>query len=433
MTALPSIRHRLSRLLLGVGLAWALAVSAAVWLAVRHGVDSVLDGALQESAEILYGLLNFHTSRLPLDGAGRGGALPAPAHAEHLVWQIVGADGRLLLRSHKAPPAPLLPHAAAGLADAAGGWRVYALPYGSPGRMLLVAQSGRERHGARLDAAWLAVLAALLVGGPCALLFARLVRRELQPLQTLSAEVAGYQPLAADARPPAAGRAELLPLRDAVVSLGERLARRVSSERAIAAHAAHALRTPLAGLSAQLAVAQREGMPALQPHLQRAREAAERLRRVVGALITLFRVGAAPAPQPVDLAALVRSLPIERLALSFAGDVAIEADPDLIAAALLNLLDNSLRHGASRVQLTCRHEAAQTVIGIVDDGPGVSAERRAALRAALAQQAPGAEGIGLGLLLADQVARAHGGELALLDLDHGFGLELRLRRQPETA
>ncbi|MDE2564429.1 MAG: hypothetical protein KGL50_01475, partial [Burkholderiales bacterium] len=202
MSGLPSIRQRLSRLLLAVGLAWALAVSAAVWLAVRHGVDTVLDGALQESAEILYGLLSFHASRLPLDEgpgapAGGGGALPAPPHAEHLVWQIVGPDGALLLRSHKAPAQALLPHPGPGLANAAGGWRVYALPFGPLGRMLLVAQSARERHGARLDAAWLTVLATLLVGAPCALLVARGVRRELRPLQALSREVADYEPLAA--------------------------------------------------------------------------------------------------------------------------------------------------------------------------------------------------------------------------------------------
>ncbi|MDE2147499.1 MAG: HAMP domain-containing histidine kinase, partial [Burkholderiales bacterium] len=204
-------------------------------------------------------------------------------------------------------------------------------------------------------------------------------------------------------------------------------------ERAIAAHAAHALRTPLAGLSAQLAVAQREAAPAQQPPLQRARQAAERLRRVVGALITLFRAGAVPALQPLDLAALVQSLPIERLQLAFEGESAVQADPDLLAAALLNLLDNSLRHGASRVRVSCRHRAGQALIRVEDDGPGASAERRAALRAALSQQAPGAEGIGLGLLLADQVARAHGGTLVLLDTEPGFGLELQLGAPAPSA
>ncbi|MBK9362956.1 MAG: hypothetical protein IPM99_18555 [Rubrivivax sp.] len=60
-------------------------------------------------------------------------------------------------------------------------------------------------------------------------------------------------------------------MHDAIEALGERLARRVANERAFGAHSAHALRTPLAGIDLQLAVAEREAPPALQPRLARAR------------------------------------------------------------------------------------------------------------------------------------------------------------------
>ena len=52
-SALPSIRQRLSRALIGVSIGWGIAVSAVVWFAVRHEVDDLLDNAVQESAEIL--------------------------------------------------------------------------------------------------------------------------------------------------------------------------------------------------------------------------------------------------------------------------------------------------------------------------------------------------------------------------------------------
>src|SRR3954465_8318083 len=119
MTRAPSIRKRLSGTLFVVSIAWALAVSFVVWVSVRHEVDDLMDDTLQESAEILYGLLSFNASQLPLDGSG---SLPAPAHAERLVWQIVSADQRVLLRSHTAPAKPFLAKPAPGLNSVGDEW-----------------------------------------------------------------------------------------------------------------------------------------------------------------------------------------------------------------------------------------------------------------------------------------------------------------------
>ena len=79
----------------------------------------------------------------------------------------------------------------------------------------------------------------------------------------------------------------------------------MAHERAFTAHAAHALRTPLAGMDAQLAVALREAPLALQPRLQRVREASGRLQRVLAALLTLFRSDLALHRAPLDLPALI--------------------------------------------------------------------------------------------------------------------------------
>jgi signal transduction histidine kinase len=144
----------------------------------------------------------------------------------------------------------------------------------------------------------------------------------------------------------------------------------------------------------------------------------------VGALLTLFRSGAEPTLQHVGLSALIERLPLEGLSVDVAAGAAVEADPDLLAAALLNLLDNALRHGARRVVLTT--PSAQCV-RLHDDGPGVSAERRRSLQVAL-DSAGYDNGTGLGLMLADVVARTHGGALALPEPagGRGFVAELRL-------
>jgi two-component system OmpR family sensor kinase len=300
-------------------------------------------------------------------------------------------------------------------------WRVYAMPFEDGGRMLYIAQRGSERREARLEAAGVTAAAALAVGLLCALWLRLRVRRELLPIDALSAAVAAYDPLLPASRLAPATRTELLPLREAVHGLGSSLARRLANERAFSAHAAHALRTPLAGLVAQLAVAQRRSPPEALPTLQRARMAADRLRRVVGALLALFRSNTEVQPQPVDLAELAAHLPFETLAIHVEPGSMVQADPDLLAAALLNLLDNAVRHGASEVSVAARAGA----VTIHDNGSGIAAPDRERMQAALDSQNYEQQ-VGLGLMLADLVARAHGGRLRLLDSDRGCAVEIGL-------
>ena len=432
----PSIGQRLSAALWGVAAVGGLAVSLAVGLAVHREVDELMDNGLQEAAEILYGLLSFNAAALPQ--LPTGGSLPAPAHTERLVWQVVSPDGQVLLRSHQAPAAPLMGAALRGPADAGEDWRVYGLPFPLPasspadgaGRSLLVAQPRALRRQAHVEAGLATAGAALLVGGLCALWLRRRVRAELQPIDALSTAVAAYDPLAAAQVLPAPARLELLPLHQAIQDLGERLADRVASERAFSAHAAHALRTPLAGMVAQLAVAQRKAPAALQPRLQRARDAADRLRRVVTALLSLFRTGADVQRRPVDLPALLAHLPVEPLQLHCDVHQALWADADLLAAALANLLDNAARHGARSLTLRLRRDARGHWLELHDDGRGLAGAQALQMQALLdarRYERP----VGLGLMLADLVARAHGSRLQLLPVAAGFGVALGLGQAPE--
>jgi len=208
----------------------------------------------------------------------------------------------------------------------------------------------------------------------------------------------------------------------AIDDLGRRLAQRVMNERAFSAHAAHALRTPLAGMDAQLAVALRECPPALQPRLQQVRAASMRLQRVVRALLDLFRTGGEVQRSAIDLPGLLSHLPIEGVEVELQATRPLSADADLLAAALANLLDNARRHGARHVRIDTPQ--ADT-LRLADDGPGMPAERLAALRGALASQSYDGP-TGLGLMLADRVARAHGGALTLPDASGGFVIELKL-------
>ncbi|NUZ06609.1 sensor histidine kinase [Piscinibacter koreensis] len=412
-----SIGGRLVRSLVLWSVLWCVGLGGAVWVIVQEEVGELLDDTLQSAAEGLIGPL----------AQGRIEPAPPPASSAastRFTWQLVGyAGGRaqVVSAAHGAPAVPLHASPRPGLSEVAG-WRVFGLATARDGQMVYVAQTSAERAEAGAEVA----LAVLLAGAPLTLLAVLGLRwrvaRELQPLRELSRRLARYDPLQPGARLGAASRDELQPVHAAIDALAARLARRVADERAFTAHAAHALRTPLAGIDAQLAVALREADAAGRPRLQRVRAAADRLQRVVVALLALFRSGAEVQRGPLDVAVLAARLSVEGLAIDARGAAPLHADADLVTAALLNLLENAQRHGARSVSLST---PAANVLRLHDDGSGVDAERRQALQAAIDVQ-DYAGRTGLGLMLADLVARAHGGGLRLPEVPQGFAVELRL-------
>jgi signal transduction histidine kinase len=418
----PSMHARLGRALLAWSLVWSLGVAVAVWLAARHEVDELLDDTLVSSAQVLGALLQDGAPLPP-------GSVLAPGPAlrnEHFAWQVVDAQGVVLQRSSEAPEQLLVDAPVAGFTDAAA-WRVYAVPLGRDGRLLMVAQTGAERSEARREVAQSAVLAALAIGLLGQIWLRSRVRHELDPLRRLAERLEGHDPSDPGFALGPPERTEFQPIHAALDAVAERLRRHLANERAFSAHAAHALRTPLAGIDAQLAVALREAPEAMRARLERARAAAERLQRVVAALIGLFRSGGAAQRQTLDLGALAARLPAAGLAVEVAPGAQVQADGDLLLAALANLLDNAARHGAARVRIDV---PAPQCLRVADDGPGVGAEQRAALQAALDRE--DYEGrMGLGLLLADRVARAHGGRLRLPAAPQGFVAELLLEAVPD--
>jgi signal transduction histidine kinase len=423
----PSIAGRLARALMGWALVWGIAVGLAVWLAAGYEVDELLDEALRDSAELMTALVADTPEGF--DAAAAISTVPA----KHFAWQLVAADGRLLRRSARAPQAPWHSAPMAGFADVPG-WRIYGQAAGRDGRIFYAAQTRDERSEARTEVALGAVLSALAVGLLGQLWLRARVRHELEPLQALSQSLLRWRlddgPPSAALGPPA--RQELAPVHEAIEGLAVRLASRLIHEQAFSAHAAHALRTPLAGIDAQLAVAARTAPPELAERLVRVRGAAARLQHVVAALLGLFRSADGTASLqrgPVQLGQLVARLPPFALEVKVQGTDSLDADADLLSAALLNLLDNAQRHGARHVSLSVTADGRG--LQMVDDGPGVSAARREQLAQALAEERYADTG-GLGLMLADRVARAHGGRVTLPVMAQGFAVAMNLG-PPSTA
>lgn len=412
----PSMRQRLSRMLIAWSLLWSVGVTAAVWLGAQHELNELLDETLADAAALMAPAFSG-------DGAAAW-QTPSPVSnpEEHnFAWQVVGADAKVLRHSPTAPAEAFHATATPGFSSNMS-WRIYGLALGSDARVLYVAQTSAERFEAMAEVALSAVLAAWSIGLLGYWWLRARLAQELAPIERLSQRLERLDPLQAGATLSTAERTELQPMHDALSGLSNRLARRVEQERSLAAHAAHALRTPLAGMDAQLAVALAECDPASRERLEKVRAAGGRLQRVVAALITLFRTGNEAQVSEVDVAELVAQVPVQGLAVRAETPCTVQADPDLLAAALANLLDNAQRCGAHNVVL--RRLDAHT-LELADDGPGIEPALLAHLQQALSAQTYEVLS-GMGLMLADRVARAHGGAVSLANGKRGLVVTMRL-------
>lgn len=426
-----SLRHRLSRSLLTGWLVWSLAILGSLWWVIDHEIEELLDETLIESAQIIANLVSDNAKGTNHEGAETR-TLPFTDHDERLIWQLTDLSGRVLLGSHQAPATSLNATNQVGLSDdGSGKWRVYSISLpGTEASMLHVGQDSEERREAAFEAAQYTAATALCIGLLVMLWTRTRLSRELAPLSAFSELIRDYDPLAPESYLPPASHAELQPVRNAIESLASRLAQRVENERAFSAHAAHALRTPLAGLDAQLAVAQREAPVQIQPRLAQARQAAGRLQRVVTALLALFRSGSTLRSQRFRVADVTSALSFAELDVAVTGSEFFEGDPDLIAAALMNLIDNSVRHRASCVSLQFTPQP-NPAITIQDNGQGIPQSRMEQLNRALKVR-DYTDNMGLGLMLADMVARLHGGRLEIHAARSGCRITLHLS-QPGTA
>jgi len=158
-------------------------------------------------------------------------------------------------------------------------------------------------------------------------------------------------------------------------------------------------------------------------------ERAEALARFMSRYTAFARLPP-PNPRRLDFAALARRVVQleQRLAvrLDAGADLVIEADADQIEQALINLLKNAVDAAlatAGDVVLRWRRDAGGLAIEIIDDGNGVPPSEN--LFVPFFTTKPG--GSGIGLVLARQIAEAHGGSVTLDNRDDARGCVARMR------
>ncbi len=226
---------------------------------------------------------------------------------------------------------------------------------------------------------------------------------------------------------------EILPLAAEVDALLEAREAQLDKARARAADLAHGLKTPLQVLAGDVERLRRMGEIELAADVE---AVATAMRRHVDRELARARM-AAGAPNArakvAEVAGRVAAVVARppggaRLGWRVEIDPALVAriDPDDLAEALGNLLENAARHARSAVGISATGGAGRTGILVRDDGPGIPPER---LQDALARGGRVDEsggGAGLGLAIVQDIAEAWGGRLEIRTTASGLEAELIL-------
>jgi len=214
---------------------------------------------------------------------------------------------------------------------------------------------------------------------------------------------------------------------------------------------AHELRTPINRIlsAAEVSLLARRAEPETAHALEVIRESAERMGQIVDALLLLAREGEGSVGRrsvAIETGAIFEALETAyapafdekgiRLEVTN-GSVTVHGDPTLLLRALANLLDNALRHTplGGVVRLDQVPESGTVSFRVSDSGPGVPIADRTRIferfvRLGEARE-PGSSG--LGLPIAEMIARVHGGGLTVETSSFGGAcFELRLPR-PVTS
>jgi two-component system, OmpR family, sensor histidine kinase CpxA len=229
-------------------------------------------------------------------------------------------------------------------------------------------------------------------------------------------------------------------------SMGDRIEALLSSQRQLISDVSHELRSPLARLTVALDLArERMGNDPAFAHMERG---FDRLSDMVGRLLTVARLDAsarATEMKALNLSALVSEVVADAefesrnrnctVQPSIETDICVRGNGDLLRSAIEDVIRNAVRYTApgTAVEVQLRRAdagSASCILTVRDHGPGVPDSELANIfrpfyRVASARDRQSG-GAGLGLAIADRIARLHGGSVCAVNTPGGLEIVFNL-------
>lgn len=223
----------------------------------------------------------------------------------------------------------------------------------------------------------------------------------------------------------------------------DRIGELMDNVRQMSGDLAHDMRTPLSRLRTRLeaALPDKEGEPLSRPAVESALAQTDEILSLFGAILRLSEVESGRLKRTFadfDFTALVTDLcesfapAMEDSGRSLTGSVepglGYKGDRQLIAQALVNLLDNAQKHTqpGTRISVGLARDDNGISLAVADNGPGVPASDRARItqRFIRLEAARSTAGNGLGLALVAAIAKLHGASLTFRDNQPGLAIRL---------
>jgi two-component system osmolarity sensor histidine kinase EnvZ len=258
------------------------------------------------------------------------------------------------------------------------------------------------------------------------------LRNQVKPIERLAsaAESFGKGRPVADFKPH--GAAEVRKAAVAFILMRERIDRFVQQRTEMLAGISHDLKTPLTRMRLQLAMMPKDAdTEAIQTDLAE-------MDRMLNEYLEFARGESSEAVEPVELAMFVDESVADarrahetgdRLRLGEVERLTIAVRRHALKRCLTNLIDNALKYGR-RAEVSVKRVDRSVEIAVEDDGPGIAEERREEAFRPFHRLDEGrnlqAGGVGLGLTIARDIARAHGGDVLLQESMKG-GLRAVIR------
>ena len=206
-----------------------------------------------------------------------------------------------------------------------------------------------------------------------------------------------------------------------------RIVRFLAQRTEMLAGVSHDLRTPLTRL--RLALAMLPGTPELANDVADMKADIDEMERMIGGYLSFARGEGAEQAQQVDVSAMLGEVAAgarragAAVELTTPASLMMNLRPDAARRAMTNLVDNARRH-ARHIHLLAETQDRAVQLIVDDDGPGIPLARRESVFRPFESGTGG--GTGLGLTIARDIVRAHGGEIMLEDSPMG-GLRARMR------